>query len=796
MGFETGVRRIWRHILSVVANRKSLRPQQASPTKPSVFSQIKRILADGLTIKDSPVLSLRASALYASAFAIVTMCVMLSYNQFFSSTMGDHLFWQAISDYHPLFGNWYSAQNSDPLQGMFDLFPQGYRGNLIFDTLFSLPIPPHISDVVRHGFIAILSAGSTFFLARSAGLPNGVATIAGILFSISTMPFLLSNSGVVTHIYALTINYAYVQSTVLLALALFWTVDRTIGVKFLASAFAGFLLLADSANAMALHITLFVPAALVFGIGGLIAADNRSELRARLLWAVLVTSALLALGIPNYIYAMGSDLAYKFFFAELNDFSQPWTPQFQHFLDDFYYVISWRGNPKGLVAAIASTLGLASAIYYSVLGGIGKFRIFARCFLVLVLLTSVAVFVLHFPVAFFGKFYQGPNAYHLIYVFWSFHAIFIARALHDIMFFVCRQLRRQRIPSLERRLIHGLVGILIIVPLVQLKPLLQQPGLEVSAGRFDLSIRHNPITKFLSDNIGVAPGAIFGGSYNNFAGYDKTRENRTNLVQDHYYAGFQLTLRTGSDLTKHGLWMLGIPTLSQESVTITAQLYYMVKELLTHPDDKQVRSFVIPTMPVRRILELWGVRYVLIDSKLDFGDLVMTEAADSFPDMPDFDAPEPTQFNLPLHLYELKDANKGDFSPTSVERFEKAENMVARMQNADFDGRHTVLVTQPLDGDFEPAREARMTVQIGGFDLSAKSDGDALLVLPVQFSHCWQVSKNEDVTLFRANVLQLGVRFQGNLDVKVRQVFGPLWNSSCRLENARDMEVLGVGTLL
>lgn len=767
-----------------------VRRQGPDSAATSFFSAIRRTLSDGIVPGQAPSIRPIALFMYFFAFAAVLLVVMLAYNQFFKTPMGDQLYWQAISKYHLRFGHWYSFLNADPMQGMFDVFPQGYRGNLIFWLFYSQPWDLNWIYASIYALFAFLMAASTYILGRSAGMGSGAAMLASVALPIFTIPFLLSWNGVVTHIYALTINYAYVQSAVLLALALFLRIDGKSKAKFAFSVLAGFLLLADASNTMALHITLFAPAVVVFGVGGLCASSSRIELRAKILWAVLVSAGLIALGIPNYLQALGSDLAYRFFFDELNDFSQPWTPQFQHFLNDFYYVISWSGNPTGAAAAVASTLGIASAIYYSVLGGHGKFRIFARSFLVLIGLTGVAVFVLHFPVAFFGYMYKGPNAYHLVYVFWPFHAMMIARALIDGLLVLSRKITESKTGRVEGSMVHGLVVVTLLLPLTQLSPLLRQSGWEVSAGELDVSIRHVPMTEFLSREIGIAPGATFRGTYNNFVGLETNRKNRRNLVFDISLVGRELSRRVGSDLTKHGLWVLGIPTFAQESVTITSQLYLMVSELLTLPDDKQIRSFLIPTQPVGPILELWGVRFILIDENLPFGTLVMTEAADKYTS--GAEAPEPARFKLPLNLYELERANRGDYSPTSVERAQDARGVIARMREPEFDGRKHVIVTEELAGDFVPAENARMTVREGGFDLTANSEAESLLVLPVQYSHCWEISGQGDASLFRANFLQLGIRFRGDLNVELRQRFGPLWNSACRLANADDMERLRI----
>jgi hypothetical protein len=64
-----------------------------------------------------------------------------------------------------------------------------------------------------------------------------------------------------------------------------------------------------------------------------------------------------------------------------------------------------------------------------------------------------------------------------------------------------------------------------------------------------------------------------------------------------------------------------------------------------------------------------------------------------------------------------------------------------------------------------------------------------MVVLPVQFSHCWQIDNATDTDLprvFRANLVQTGVIFKDDVDVVLRFNFEP-WTASCRLQDARDL---------
>jgi hypothetical protein len=64
-----------------------------------------------------------------------------------------------------------------------------------------------------------------------------------------------------------------------------------------------------------------------------------------------------------------------------------------------------------------------------------------------------------------------------------------------------------------------------------------------------------------------------------------------------------------------------------------------------------------------------------------------------------------------------------------------------------------------------------------------------MLVLPVQFSHCWQIENaatSDLPRIFRANLVQTGILFEGDLDATLRFDFEP-WRASCRLRDAQDL---------
>ena len=77
-------------------------------------------------------------------------------------------------------------------------------------------------------------------------------------------------------------------------------------------------------------------------------------------------------------------------------------------------------------------------------------------------------------------------------------------------------------------------------------------------------------------------------------------------------------------------------------------------------------------------------------------------------------------------------------------------------------------------------------------ELTARSQGRSIAVLPFQFSRCLRPIEPTDAQLFRVNGIQTGILFAGSLDLTVRFQFGLFGSAECRKEDAAEMVQLGV----
>jgi hypothetical protein len=106
-------------------------------------------------------------------------------------------------------------------------------------------------------------------------------------------------------------------------------------------------------------------------------------------------------------------------------------------------------------------------------------------------------------------------------------------------------------------------------------------------------------------------------------------------------------------------------------------------------------------------------------------------------------------------------------------------------------------VYEPTAPRLVPGKSREIRVFRDRLVVIAESAGTSLLVLPLEFSHCWDVSlaAGSSGRLLRANVNQTGLLFSGRTEVELRYRFSP-WHFRCRfrdMADARKLELANVG---
>jgi hypothetical protein len=323
-----------------------------------------------------------------------------------------------------------------------------------------------------------------------------------------------------------------------------------------------------------------------------------------------------------------------------------------------------------------------------------------------------------------------------------------------------------------------------------------EPGLPRPPGRGPLGlapiahvqVNKGPIVDYLQRHIGLKPGAEFRGYATTFLGAPDglvrkaTGTASERMTYDAYVAARDILLdRFGNSFQMMDLWNSDIPTLEEYGQWVSKQMYYFNRHLLAESQD-QVDPLHASILLYRfrpLLLRVLGVRFVIADGTLDdpSTELVLTETGKG---------------GATINLYEIKGANLGQFSPTQVIwARDHASAVAALREQRDFENR---VVLSFGRSDLVRASRSRLVTIKDGYRLTASAPGRAMLVLPVQFSHCLEIEDSSDRVpprLLRANIVQTGVLFKDDVDVRLRFNFEP-WSASCRIEDAKDFTLFGL----
>jgi hypothetical protein len=303
-------------------------------------------------------------------------------------------------------------------------------------------------------------------------------------------------------------------------------------------------------------------------------------------------------------------------------------------------------------------------------------------------------------------------------------------------------------------------------------------------------VNKGPIVDYLQQRIGLQPNSEFRGYASTFLGAPDGLVRTANkapserVTYETYIAAREtLSASFGNSFQNMDLWNSDIPTLEEYGQWVSKQMYYFDRDMLAEPKDvvDPLQSIILVYRFRPLLLRALGVRFVITDGILADPSIerVVTESGKN---------------GTSINVYEIKGTNLGQFSPTQMTWVpDYGTAVTALRQQSDFEN-HVVLFGPPeWSVELVPATRSRLIAIKDGYQVTASAPGEAMIILPLQYSHCWQVENADDpnsLRIFRANIVQTGILFNGTLNVRLRFDFEP-WRAGCRLEDARDIERFG-----
>jgi hypothetical protein len=222
--------------------------------------------------------------------------------------------------------------------------------------------------------------------------------------------------------------------------------------------------------------------------------------------------------------------------------------------------------------------------------------------------------------------------------------------------------------------------------------------------------------------------------------------------------------------------------------------YFLITRLFAKPKDIQQRSIVVLSKYDAKLLQLFGVRYVITSKPIfDSKNAILRES---------FDLPDPcikkNECSDKQFLYELLSPNLGNYSPKKKIVEPNASDAIHRIQASEFNPQEDVVLHNSISGELESATDSVLIFEKGGIRVIANSPSQSLLLLPLQYSHCLvfdaeKSAKSNNAELLRANIGLTAIIFSGNINQKINLSFGPFSNIGCRIRDYIDATNLSLG---
>ena len=209
-----------------------------------------------------------------------------------------------------------------------------------------------------------------------------------------------------------------------------------------------------------------------------------------------------------------------------------------------------------------------------------------------------------------------------------------------------------------------------------------------------------PVVSFLAERTGLVPGSTFRGRVEDLYTGSSPRDITEHVV-GHWSTNWQ-TFGSGHKLFAWNVF--GIPTLSEYHQYTKPLFYSLFARFLTERDDVPGISYTVVTRPNEKLLEMFGVRYIVRDSpESPFTAASMAFTWDKF------------------RVFELQHPNLGNYSPSRVILAATATEALSQMASSRFDPMYDVILHAPLaSGEVLLPGTAELSFIRGGWRATAR----------------------------------------------------------------------------
>jgi hypothetical protein len=632
----------------------------------------------------------------------------------------------------------------------------------------------------------------TALCARAVGFAAGPSFAAAWLITVLTWP-LFGLPIILTHLFLYPHNAEVLAISTFIALA-----ALEIGGKprWLSALFATGIFLGITYITLALptSLVLCLPIVMIFaGSKFLFGTDGRGRVIMLLSWAAIALTVF-AGGYVHYLVGLLTYTAISFF-PDLA--KRGATSLFGGDVSMLFWPPAVTAFSLKMIFTPERTFLLAGMAGNAVMAWLGSVR---QRRLGLAVVMAEFVFLTIGLTNYFTNFWFGPSIWLFEVSLFPFFAMGCSYLLVTLLSQLWRVVRSRQSPLVRQRIPY-LLNIVLSVSLpgmvagyaFAMGPAIRQASQQSAIFKYGVSYPQpqTEITRILKAEIGLVPGHPFRGRAASMLGFMFPQERRADRIWlVYYFAQFA----TGNLHDGPGLWQDDIPTVMEYNTLLTPAYLAVTRRFFTQPSDRVTRNTVFLRRIDMRMLKLLGVRFLIVDTPVEGARLwARLRIPTPREDRVRLAMPNLELEYFDIYLYELSDVNLGQFSPTRVQVLADAGKTLAALSDASLALDETVIVGEPLRDDLTKATLKTFTVDRDRYHVQAISEGPAILLLPIEFSRCLNVSSRSAGVLpqlFRADLLLTGIVFERELDADISFHSGPFRNSHCRLDDRADLEKL------
>ena len=221
------------------------------------------------------------------------------------------------------------------------------------------------------------------------------------------------------------------------------------------------------------------------------------------------------------------------------------------------------------------------------------------------------------------------------------------------------------------------------------------------------------------------------------------------------------------------LWKNNIPTINEYSQLITPFSHYFFSRTMAGNNFGTTNGIPLAVAKENLLLML-GVSSIISDIPLDLKEFSLANKIYEKGNLHSF------YLYIRNKQFQLLNPTIWEYKPSLKELYERIEKP--------FDPRRNVLVQEALPSNLVQVQSSELRIVRGGYEISAETNGQSALILPIQYSHCLRASvfSGRVVKIFRANGIQTGVLIDGPTKFRIDLDLS-FFSAQCRTSDINDI---------